>query len=116
MKETVAIVGMLVVAHTGLMLLFVASPKTTGVSRGFFLPSLLAAWIGYALYEGIYIRHYCPGDCAIRTDMLYRSLSRNRDHLLARILREDAQSRQEAGGQPTVAELIVDSGLTRSGL
>ena len=71
MNEVVAFGIMLVIAHIGLMLLFSTSSKSTSVSRWFFLPSLLFVWIGYAAYEGIYIRRHCPGDCSIRVDMLF---------------------------------------------
>jgi hypothetical protein len=65
------LVLMLILVHAALMAVLLTFPKSAGAAYWFYLPSLLIAWAGYLAYEGIYIPRYCPGDCAIRVDLLF---------------------------------------------
>jgi hypothetical protein len=65
------VAGMLVVLQVCLMLLSFTSMKSAAVTQWLYVPSLVIAWAGYAYYERVYIPRNCPGDCAIRVDLLF---------------------------------------------
>lgn len=61
---------MLVTIHGALLLLLFTFRKRPAMFYRFYLPSLLFAWIGYLVYEGVYIPRSCTGECSIRVDLL----------------------------------------------
>ena len=70
MNATVLVL-MLVMTQGVLSLVLFTLPKRMAVFYGFYLPSVLVAWIGYILYEGVYIPRNCTGECNIRVDLLF---------------------------------------------
>jgi hypothetical protein len=69
-EATVAILMILMLQGVALALLF-TFPKSNAAARWFYLPSLALGWLGYIVYESIYIPRHCSGDCSIRVDLLF---------------------------------------------
>jgi len=64
------VVAMIILAQACVMLLSFFVPKDSRVSRWLYAPSLILAWVGYIVYERVYIPRNCTGECNIRVDLL----------------------------------------------
>jgi hypothetical protein len=69
--ELFVVVLMAVFLQICLILLSFTGTKSAGMINWVYIPSVLVAWAGYAYYEKVYIPNNCPGDCAIRTDLVF---------------------------------------------
>ena len=65
------VVVMLVLAQACAMVLSFTVRKDRRMSRWLYGPSLLIAWLGYLVYETVYIPRNCTGECNIRVDLLF---------------------------------------------
>ena len=65
-----AIVVAIVVLQACAIVFSFTVPKDRRVSRWFYGPSLVIAWLSYLAYESIYIPRHCTGECNIRVDLL----------------------------------------------
>ncbi len=70
LMNAAVLVLMVVMAHGSLLVLLFTFRKTVAIFYRFYLPSFLVAWIGYIVYEGVYIPRHCTGECNIRVDLL----------------------------------------------
>ena len=69
MNATVLVL-MVAMFHAVMSVLLFTYRKSLALFYWFFLPTFLMAWIGYFLYEGVYIPRHCTGECNIRVDLV----------------------------------------------
>jgi hypothetical protein len=61
---------LLLALHVAVSALLFTLPRSRKTLVWFFAPSAVLAWVAYGLYEAIYIKSHCSGDCAIRADLM----------------------------------------------
>jgi uncharacterized membrane protein YGL010W len=64
------LVVMVVLLQVCAMVVSFTFAKSSRVSWGLYAPSLVIAWVGYFIYESVYVSRTCTGECNIRVDLL----------------------------------------------